>query len=167
MSTDQQTSIKGQPMFSLQKFLSVVTALYFASILLIVNRRIPFSSNVEFFVLFAMLLQTAAHAKIVDFLPKSSVVHESRRDSLAYAFVVVPVYGYMLLIELWAIYYLFTYDAETDPGLLSLRDNRFKILNIARAFSVLNVVLFVIVIVLPMLARIMKKRISHHHNHRK
>lgn len=151
-------------MFDLSKFLSLVTTLYFTAILIIVNRRIPFASGTEFFVLFAMLMQTAAHAKIVDFLPQSSVVHKSAKSAMLYAIVVVPVFTYMLVIELWTAYYLFSYDAETDPGLVSLRDNRFTILNTARAFSVLNVVLFCVVVVMPMVASIMRKRIINHHH---
>lgn len=117
--------------------------------------------------LFAMLMQTAAHAKIIDFLPQSNVIHKSTKSAMIYAVVVVPVFAYMLVIELWTAYYLFSYDAETDPGLVSLRDNRYTILNTARAFSVLNVCLFVVVVVIPMIASIMRKRIINHHGKNK
>ena len=163
-TTEQQiTGTKPPPMFSLSKFLSLVTTLYFAAILVIVNRRIPFASGTEFFVLFAMMMQTAAHAKIIDFLPQSSVIHKSTKSAIIYASIVVPVFAYMLVIELWSAYYLFSYDAETDPGLISLRENRYTILNTARAFSVLNVCLFMVVVVMPMIASIMRKRITNHH----
>ena len=169
MTTTQQVnnSTKQPPMFTLAKFLSIVTALYFASILLVINRRIPFASSTEFFILFAMMMQTAAHAKIIDFLPSSSVIHTSTKDAIIYALVVVPVFAYMLVIELWAAYYLFSYDPETDPGLISLRENRYTILNIARAFSILQVSLFMIVVVLPTIASVMRKRIIHVHHKNK
>lgn len=144
-------------MFKATKLLSLVTALQFATCMLIAQRRLPFAAGEEFFIIFSMVLVTASFAKIIDFMPRITDVH-TFKDKCIYTGTVVPVYLFIVVVEIWFMYYLFSYDAENDLALQTLKSNRFTLIHTARVLSVINLVLFLFVEVLPALKNIISTR---------
>lgn len=143
--------------FSIQNFMSVVSGLQFAVVILIAQRRIPDAERVEFFVVLAMLMVTAANAKILELLPDGSTIIN---DCEAIKFIVlgIPIFFFIMLIEVWFLSYLFRYDPAVQ--LSSFKNNAQTILSVATALTITKIVLITTVrIFIPILKTIRKKRI--------
>lgn len=137
-----------------EQFVAVVAGLQFAVVILIAQRRIPLANDAEFFVVLSMLMITAAHGKIIDFLPDGTSIHS---DCAVISFIglVIPVFAFMIIIELWFTALLFSYDPAVD--LVDLQANADKILNIGKFFGIAKILLVISVIVLPRIAKRFRK----------
>ncbi len=135
-----------KPIFVPAKVIALLSGLQFAVVILIAQRRVPDADNVEFFVVLSMLMLTAAHAKIIDFLPDSTSI-TSDVDVLIFLTMVVPVFVFMCTIEVWFIVYLFAYNPATD--LIALGRNAEKVLTIAKVFGISKIGLTLVILALP------------------
>lgn len=135
-----------KPIFAPAKVIALLSGLQFAVVILIAQRRVPEADNLEFFVVLSMLMLTAAHAKIMDFLPDGTSI-TSDVDVMIFLTMVVPVFLFMVTIEVWFIVYLFSYDPDTD--LIALGRNAEKVLTIAKIFGLSKIGLTLVILALP------------------
>lgn len=136
--------------FTAENFIGVLSALEFAVIILIAQRRLPLAARAEFVVVLSMLMITAAHSRIVAFLPDGSSI-TSEREALQFVAIAVPIFLYMMIIELWFISYLFDYDANVE--LKDFEDNAETMLIVAKTLSILKVLLVLSLLVVPPLVK--------------
>ncbi|GBG33479.1 Hypothetical Protein FCC1311_097022 [Hondaea fermentalgiana] len=119
-----------------QNFMAVLAGLQFAVVILIAQRRIPLADPTEFFVVLSMLMVTAAHAKILDFLPDgNSIVNDL--EAIKFLVIGFPIVIFMVIIEMWFIGYLFSYRPEVE--LSAFMDNAASILAVAKTLSISKV----------------------------
>mmetsp|Transcript_45032 Transcript_45032/g.71939 ORF Transcript_45032/g.71939 Transcript_45032/m.71939 type:complete len:220 (-) Transcript_45032:1215-1874(-) len=120
---------------TLHRIIGVISGLQFAVVILISQRRIPVSSGTEFFVVLAMLMCNASNARILELIPTGDDI-KSRKESLEFLLLSVPVFLFLVTIEIWFMTFLFVWTPK-DIG-FEREDNSITVLMMGRLLSVLK-----------------------------
>eukprot|EP00511_Aplanochytrium_stocchinoi_P004285 CAMPEP_0204825494 /NCGR_PEP_ID=MMETSP1346-20131115/3368_1 /ASSEMBLY_ACC=CAM_ASM_000771 /TAXON_ID=215587 /ORGANISM="Aplanochytrium stocchinoi, Strain GSBS06" /LENGTH=194 /DNA_ID=CAMNT_0051953143 /DNA_START=299 /DNA_END=880 /DNA_ORIENTATION=- len=89
-----------------QDFLALLASLQFAIVVLLVRVRLPFAQSAETFVILSILLITAGHGKLQALLPTGEDIKD-KKSARNFLFIVFPIFLYMIVCEIWFLYYLF------------------------------------------------------------
>mmetsp|Transcript_5891 Transcript_5891/g.6776 ORF Transcript_5891/g.6776 Transcript_5891/m.6776 type:complete len:234 (+) Transcript_5891:378-1079(+) len=122
-----------------QDFLALLASLQFAIVVLLVRVRLPLAGSQETLVILSILLISAGHAKFQALVPTGEDIKDSRA-ARAFLFIVLPIFIYMVVCEVWFLYYLFFLYPDFTDYLAGFQDNAKTILTLAQALSSLKVV---------------------------
>mmetsp|Transcript_23957 Transcript_23957/g.42227 ORF Transcript_23957/g.42227 Transcript_23957/m.42227 type:complete len:206 (+) Transcript_23957:190-807(+) len=143
------------PGLDVQHGVAVISGFHFATVILIVQKRIPLASSVELFVILSILFMSASHSKIIELLPERSSI-QTDREAIKFLIFVFPLFVYMIITEIWFLALLFQFSPEVD--LIEFGANASTVLNLCKVLSLMKMTTVVILMIFPRLHKVLTKR---------